>query len=232
MVAVKNFSSKDVDETAEKIYASVADKSLEEAYKVLIGYFADAKTKVIKQAILKVRLKVLLARIAALKTGIFDQKNIVLDELIAESSDENQKATSNPNQDVGREGEDLVTSEPSGAEGEDQFVTVSISKDVDILGTTFTKGMIVEVPAQQLSELIETGKAEVVEVHKTHDTAPGTVSEQDAQSDPEHQKTEGAATGLEIKEAKPVTEDGSADSADQETTLGSGETGVMETSNS
>jgi len=232
MVAVKNFSSKDVDETAEKIYASVADKSLEEAYKVLIGYFADAKTKVIKQAILKVRLKVLLARIAALKTGIFDQKNIVLDELIAESSDENQKATSNSNQDVEREGEDLVTSEPSGAEGEDQFVTVSISKDVDILGTTFTKGMIVEVPAQQLSELIETGKAEVVEVHKTHDTAPGTVSEQDAQSDPEHQKTEGAATGLEIKEAKPVTEDGSADSIDQETTLGSGETGVKETSNS
>ena len=232
MVAVKNFSSKDVDKTAEKIYASVADKSLEEAYKVLIGYFADAKTKVIKQAILKVRLKVLLARIAALKTGIFDQKNIVLDELIAESSDENQKATSNSNQDVEREGEDLVTSEPSGAEGEDQFVTVSISKDVDILGTTFTKGMIVEVPAQQLSELIETGKAEVVEVHKTHDTAPGTVSEQDAQSDPEHQKTEGAATGLEIKEAKPVTEDGSADSIDQETTLGSGETGVKETSNS
>ena len=232
MVAVKNFSSKDVDETAEKIYASVADKSLEEAYKVLIGYFADAKTKVIKQAILKVRLKVLLARIAALKTGIFDQKNIVLDELIAESSDENQKATSNSNQDVEREGEDLVTSEPSGAEGEDQFVTVSISKDVDILGTTFTKGMIVEVPAQQLSELIETGKAEVVEVHKTHDTAPGTVSEQDAQSDPEHQKTEGAETGLEIKEAKPVTEDGSADSIDQETTLGPGETGVTETSNS
>ena len=232
MVAVKNFSSKDVDETAEKIYASVADKSLEEAYKVLIGYFADAKTKVIKQAILKVRLKVLLARIAALKTGIFDQKNIVLDELLAESSDENHKATSNPNQDVEREGEDLVTSEPSGAEGEDQFVTVSISKDVDILGTTFTKGMIVEVPAQQLSELIETGKAEVVEVHKTHDTAPGTVSEQDAQSDPEHQKTEGAEPGPEIKEAKPVTEDGSADSADQETTLGSGGTGVMETSNS
>jgi len=45
MVAVKNFSSKDVDETAEKIYASVADKSLEEAYKFLSGTLLMPKLK-------------------------------------------------------------------------------------------------------------------------------------------------------------------------------------------
>ena len=58
-------------------------------------------------------------------------------------------------------------------------MTVSISEEVDILGTTFTKGMIVEVPVQQLSELIESGKAQVVEASKTGEPLEETGSQKD-----------------------------------------------------
>ena len=231
-MAVKNFSSKDVDETAEKIYTSVADKNLENAYTVLIGYFADAKTRVIKQAILKVRLRVLLARIKALKAGIFDQKDILLNELMIEPPDAGQKAKSEPDENDTRNREDLAVSEPSSIDGEDQYVTVSISEDVDILGTTFTKGMIVEVPAQQLSELIESGKAQVVEAPKTQETGGKAVSQEDAKGTPETQKADGSGSNSNIKEARPTTGNEIAERVDQETTSGSGAAGVTETSNS
>lgn len=233
MVAVKKFSSKDVDETAEKIYASVSNKSLEDAYKVLIGYFSDAKTKVIKQAILKVRLKVLLARITALKIGIFDQKNILLDELMTESYQVDLKTGSHPTENDPKRSQELAISETISTEKEDPFVTVSISKDVDILGTTFTKGMIVEVPAQQLSELIETGKAQVVEVQKNQQTAENAISNEDAKGSPktrnkdeselnsEIKKTQsdkdGPEPSSETKKTKPVTRDRSAEIADLKT---------------
>ena len=231
-MAVKDFSSKNVDETAEKIYASVEDKSLDNAYKVLIGYFADAKTKVIKQAILKVRLKVLLARIKALKAGIFDQKNILLGELVVRSSFDDQKAKSEADENNSISAGDNAVSEPSETKDDDQYVTVSISEDVDILGTTFTKGMIVEVPAQQLSELIEGGKAQVVEASESGETAEEVGSQKDAKGTLGTQKANGSESNSDIKEAEPVAENVSAERADQETESRSGAAGVTETSNS
>ena len=231
-MAVKNFSSKDVDETAEKIYASVADKSLESAYKVLIGYFADAKTKVIKQAILKVRLKVLLARIKALKAGIFDQKNILLDELVVGSAYDDQTAKSEAKENHSISAGDNAVSEPSETTGDDQYVTVSISEEVDILGTTFTEGMIVEVPVQQLSELIESGKAQVVEASKTRETLEGTGSQRDTKGTRGTKKATGPTPNSDIKEAEQAAKKGSAEGANQETGSGSGASDVAETSNS
>ena len=231
-MAVKNFSSKDVDETAEKIYASVADKSLENAYKVLIGYFADAKTKVIKQAILKVRLKVLLARIKALKAGIFDQKNILLKELVVGSPYDDQTAKSEVKETNSESAGDNAVSEPSETTGDDQYVTVSISEEVDILGTTFTKGMIVEVPVQQLSELIESGKAQVVEASKTRKTLEEAGSQKDAKDTLGTKKATPPESNSDIKEEEPAAENGSAERSDQDTESGSGASNVTETSNS
>ncbi len=162
MSATKNFSSKGVNETAEKIFASLKDKSLEEAYQQLVIYFAEARTKVIKQAVLKVRLKVLLARITALKNGVFDQKDMPIEELVADPNQESavQAARVTEQDSADKQNE---AQEPSPIEDpEGSLVTVSISQDVEVLGTTFSAGTIVGVPAQQLAELIETGKAEIV----------------------------------------------------------------------
>ncbi len=60
-------------------------------------------------------------------------------------------------------GESRTQGADEGPEDDSQLVTVSITQDVEVLGTKFSKGMIVCVPRRQLNELIETGKAEVVE---------------------------------------------------------------------
>ena len=111
-------------------------------------------------------------------------------------------------------------------------MTVSISEEVDILGTTFTKGMIVEVPAQQLSELIESGKAQVVEASKTGETAEEAVSKKDAKGTLGTQKASGPESNSDIKEVEPAPINVSAERADQETESGSGAAGTTETSNS
>ncbi len=178
MATTKNFSSRDVNETAEKIYASVAEKSLEDAYGILVSYFAEAKTKVIKQAILRVRLRVLLARISALRNGIYSQKDLVLNDLVTGGPNEVTDGVENVEPEI--VGESRTQGSDEGPEDDSQLVTVSITQDVEVLGTKFSKGMIVCVPRRQLNELIETGKAEVVE---NPNPSAGETVEAKAQSD-------------------------------------------------
>ena len=156
------FSTKDVNTTAEKIYLSIAEKNTDEAYKHLASYFAEAKTKVIKQAVLKVRLKVLIARITALKLGIFSQKEISIGDLVSKVSKQNNDPDFLGAHESSADEEEDKTLVQVNDDTKEQLAPVSILEDVEVLGTSFTAGTIVEVPAKQLAELIDTGKAEIV----------------------------------------------------------------------
>ncbi len=192
------FSTKDVNTTAERIYSFIADKNTDEAYKHLANYFAEAKTKVIKQAVLKVRLKVLIARITALRLGIFSQKEISIGDLVSKAAKtRNDSESSQLTENSADQKEDEADVHINGDEKE-QLAPVSILEDVEVLGTSFTAGTIVEVPAKQLAELIDTGKAEIV--NKKGELIENTSIDQDKQA----KKTEeiGENKGDEQKQSK------------------------------
>ena len=156
------FSTKDVNKTAEKIYSYIADKNTDEAYKHLASYFREAKTKVIKQAVLKVRLKVLIARIKALKLGVFSQKNILIEDLVSTADTQTNNSANLQSAEINENEKKVETIAQVSDENDERLAQVSIIENVEVLGTSFAAGTVVEVPVKQLAELVDTGKAEII----------------------------------------------------------------------